>query len=411
MDKKKLIEIIIILFLALCPLLWFKSGFLITSVDVDWPISAQKRLIERSYVWYDQLLAGTDRSINTASLPWTAIPAFFEWMGVGTITGEKLCFIFWLALVGLSMLFLVNQVLPGDKTWMIVARVLSATVYMFNFYIFFVWVRLQLGLAALILFPILLGLFISRQNNRLSYSTSALIFLPTTVLSASIGIQPPLIVSIAIAISLYIAFYSFMNVKKDKICDFETLKDLSCYSIFIVTLFLLGSAFWALPLTNFIMQSSYTSSEVGIKVFEVEQLLNWVSNYTDIINVLSNLGDFAYHDKWGGEYYYPVFKQYRENPVLIIGKLVIPFLAFTAIFLYKNKLTLYFAVLSLVGIFFSLGTHFPNGFIFLWIINHIPGFWIYRAPWQKFAFLYTVGFSVLFGLACGKIYHYLEKRK
>ena len=404
--KTNIIEIAFIFLLGLTPLLWFESGYLITSVDVDWPLSPTERVIERSSVWYPQFQSGTDRSINTSSLPYFFLPALFQSIGMDVITGEKLTYIFWLVLNGLAMHFLMAQIVVGNEAWVSVARLIAVMLYMYNFYLFFVWPRLQLAFGPIVLLPILLGVIIKRVDHNISYSRSAMIIGIFTILAAPMGIQPPLIGSIIIAITIYLILQISSKVVNRKYMEISNIVIFCSFLFIIIILF---SMFWLLPLANFIIGSGYTSNNVGLEVYQVKKLLNWVSSCTNSINVLTNIADIMFYDSWGEEDYYPIFRLYRENSILITAKFVIPILAFSSLLIYRNYYVVYFSILSVVGILFSMGSYPPFGMIFTWLIENIPGFWIYRAPWQKFAILTTIGYSVLTGIACGKIYQRLEE--
>ncbi|OQX52630.1 MAG: hypothetical protein B5M53_08085, partial [Candidatus Cloacimonas sp. 4484_209] len=121
--------------------------------------------------------------------------------------------------------------------------------------------------------------------------------------------------------------------------------------------------------------------------------------------------DIMYFDKWGGVFYYPLFQLYQRNIVFIFWGFIISILPFFAILLFrKNHFVIFFTLVSLIGLFLSKGTHSSLGNIYLWMMKHIPGFWIYRAPWQKFAILATLGYSVLIGMGIGNIFQILKHK-
>lgn len=60
----------------------------------------------------------------------------------------------------------------------------------------------------------------------------------------------------------------------------------------------------------------------------------------------------------------------------------------------NDKHILYFALLSLGGIFFAKGVVEPFGIFFSWMFDHIPGFVMFRDP-TKFYLYITIGYSML----------------
>ena len=404
--NKKALEIGIIILLSLIPLLWFNPGYLITSVDVDYPLNPIHRLIVRSFSWYPQFQLGTDRSINFASLFVVGLQALFYRLGLSLITTEKLTYMFWFFLAGFSMYFLISQMIEGDEVWKSITRLTSVVAYMFNFYQFFVWARLQLGLSALILIPVFLGLLIKYIKGKITFLKGICFMAIVSFVCSSIGIQPPLIGSFLILIFLYLFFELILQIKFP---NQKLTPKKFCFSIGLLGIFLLISSFWLIPLTNFIIQANYHSTEVGSEVYKIYDLAVWSSKFTSFLNIFRNFGDVPYFDKWGGVYYYPLFQQYQKNPLLILwGFLLVIFPIFSILLFRKNKLVIFFSIIFVIGLFLSKGLHPPFGNIYLWMLRYIPGFWIYRAPWQKFGIFATLSYSVLFGMTVGKIFQTLR---
>ena len=56
-----------------------------------------------------------------------------------------------------------------------------------------------------------------------------------------------------------------------------------------------------------------------------------------------------------------------------------------------------FGLITLTSLFFAKGIHQPFERVFEYIFQHVPGFWIHRAPWQKFGMIVNIGYAVLGG--------------
>ncbi len=402
----KLREIALVALMGLAPLLWFKPGYLITGTDVDYPLDPGARFLERLFSWCPQFQAGTDRSINFASLFVVGLQALLRKSGLGLIATEKISYVFWFLLTGMAMYFLMRRIAGGNSWWQRIARLTGVTAYLFNFYQFFIWSRLQMNVTALVLFPVSLGLLIGCGGRRSRWPAAVLATAAMSVICCSMGIQPPLIGTWLIFIFLYPA--SGFLFSRDASVRKGLIRESSLALILLIVFFLVGS-FWLIPEVNFVFQSGYHSAGVGAEVYKVDDLAGWSSKYTSFLNLFRNLGDVAWFDEWGSALYYPVFQQYQKNFFFVFAGTFLVILPFISLFLFRgNRLVLYFALISLIGIFLGKGLHPPFGGIYYWMLKHVPGFWIYRAPWEKFAVLQTLGFSVLIGLSAGKAFEFLR---
>ena len=397
--------IIVICVFGLVPFLWFRSGYLITGTDVDFPLFPTERFMHRLQTWDIHFLGGSDRSNNVASLPFVAISVMFEWMGFDIIMVEKLSFWLWLTLIGLSMYFLMTQIIGKDERFgAALSKISASLLYMLGFYNVFLWVRLQLSVTTLILMPVFLGLLIAVYHQRMKLSTAVSVIIPVAILCGPTGIQPPLVYILFLFTGSYALFCIFTQRMLGKQVRF--FRDIVVY-LSLLAGYLVGSAFWLLPLGNFVLASGYGDSGVGMAVYNVKSLLEWVSSVTSFLNVFRFYGDVPWFDGWGGERYFPDFISYSQSLPLIIGSMVIPIIVFAAL-LMKNGMRqrldiLFFTMMALVGLFFSKGTHPPWGGVYLWLVENAPFFWIQRAPWQKFAAMTAVCYAVLFGLVIGYV--------
>lgn len=76
---------------------------------------------------------------------------------------------------------------------------------------------------------------------------------------------------------------------------------------------------------------------------------------------------------------------------------LIPIFGFLGLLLNrKNKLVLFFGILTLIGIFLGKQTANPFPNLYYWFFNHVPGFNGFREA-SKFYFIIAIGYSVLIG--------------
>ena len=397
-----------IFLLSLAPLLWFRTGYIITGTDLDYPIFPSERLYERSFAWYEKILTGTDRSNNFASLPYFIPIYILSQLGLDIYNIQKVTYVFWFFLSGLGIYFLTRVIWDKNEKWQKVACFFAAVIFMFNLYQVFVWTRLQLNLSALFLFPVFLGLLIGTIEKNFNIYKSLLVLTIVSIISGTIGIQPPIIYAMFMAIFLYFIYVALPYVIA---LNFKKVSWIIRVFATFTLVFLLSSSFWVFALLSFIFQSGYADAAHGTEVYSVLPLLSWVSSNTSLLNVIRLFGDAPWFDSWGKQYYFPEFQYYLNNPLLIIASFVLPALVIYGFIAgsKKNKIISFFSLLMLAGIWFSKGTHNPLGKVFLWMVENVPMFWIHRAPWQKFTLITTTGIAILGGTALGIIYERLKK--
>lgn len=395
--------IIIICIFGFIPFLWFLPGYHINGTDLDFSLFPSERFIHRLQTWDIHFVGGSDRSNNVSSLPWVAVGVFFEWLGFDMIMIEKLSFSTWMILVGLSMHFLMRQILENENSISnATARTSASLFYMLNFYNVFLWVRLQLAASTLVLIPVFLGLQVAVYKGKINLGSAFSIITLVAILCGPIGIQPPLIQIMMLFTGGYALYLLMVNAIEKR--NLEIKKNIIAF-LLLLSGFVIGSAFWILPLGSFIVESGYTNSSVGLDVYSVRSLIDWVSSVTSFHNVFRLFGDVPWFDGWGGERYFPEFLDYQESSVLILMSMVVPMIVFGSLLVkhHENlKQHVVYLFLSLmIALFLSKGNHPPFGDSYNWLIENVPSFWIQRAPWQKFTMVTSLCYAALFGTMCG----------
>lgn len=398
-----------IVVLSLIPLLWFRPGYLITGTDVDFPLFPLERLSERWFTWYPEVLGGADRSHNIASLVFVLPQTLLATLGLDLITIEKLLMVLWFLLVGLAFYALLCVLLPRRQPWVPQAKLLGTALYLVNFYQVFLWVRLQTGLFALMLFPLFLALFLAAVARRLSLAMAAALLALVGILTSPIGTQPPLVAILFALLTLTALWLTLRATIRRRWREvgrvWSTLGVLSAVYLGV-------SAFWLLPLLSFVAHAGYGAGETGSAAYAVEPLLVFTAPWTSFLNVFRLFGDFVLFDSWGGEYYMPEFRPYQTQPLLILGSFLLPLAVFAVLLLRPRRddpPVGFFLLLALLGLFFSKGLHPPLGALYRWMVEHVPFFWIQRAPWQKFTALTLLAYAVVGGTVLGKLCHVLPR--
>jgi len=409
--KKDWWVLLLTLVLSLIPLLWFKGDSLITGTDVDFSPYPQERFFQRLYTWYPRILAGMDRSNNTASLPYIGTSALLSFLGLDILTVEKLTFVIWFSMTGLAMYFLISVILHKEEgSWAQVAKFSAVLLYMVNYYNVFLWVRLQLALAALVFFPVFFGLLIGVTQKGFSLAKSLFVLALVSFVCGPMGIQPPLLFAMFLSFGLYTLIYSFYQIKRK---EYKEAFNSFLYLTSFVLVFFLSSGYWTLTLVRFIFSSGYSDASYGADVYAIEGLLVWTSSVTSFLNVFRLFGDAPWYSGWAGQSYSPEFIPYTRNFILVLLSFILPIIVFIPLTVSRHKkkfLVAFFSFLILLGLFLSKGTHSPFGSVFSWLIKNFPLFWIHRAPWQKFSIIVVLGYSVLGGLSAGLGYTWLKKK-
>jgi len=90
---------------------------------------------------------------------------------------------------------------------------------------------------------------------------------------------------------------------------------------------------------------------------------------------------------------------------------LIPFFAFLGLFLNrKNKLVLFFGLISLIGVFLTKQVAIPFGNVYPILYKYLPGFGAFREA-SKFYFLIALGYGVLIGSLVGWLCINLNNKK
>jgi hypothetical protein len=405
-------EIFIILLAVLTPLLWFDDGYFITGADLDQTLFPVERFLHRLQTWDSHFLGGTDRSNNVTSLVFIGVQALFSIFGLSAIDVEKYTMCFWMANMAVGMYFLLSILIPifnlQNKFAESIARLAGVLFFIWNFYNNFMWLRLQLCVSTAAMLPVLLGVIFGLYLGKLSISKAIIITVIASILGAATGLQPPIIYAFLIMLSIIFIYLWNYPISQNP----EHKAELIRAFILVGIVWFVSSCFWILPLFSFIYSSGYLDSGVGISNYETTKLLAWVSQSTSFANIFRSLGDIPWWDGWGGEPYWIEFDSLLGFGWLQLATYLQFFLLISSLF-YKTtiqakKLIHLIFIILLCSLFLSKGTHEPFGDLFNWMVENLPGFWIHRAPWQKFGMITSICFSLIFAFSIGHGYRLFE---
>lgn len=403
MKKIRTFEFIFIIILGLTPLLWFHGNQVILGHDAGLTLSPVSHFLDRLYAWTERFSFGSDQTYAIAGFFIHGFEALIASFGFNLQTIQKIVFIFWFLLPGLTMYYFASKL---AKKLNLVYFVLPATVlYMFNHFLlqgWFVAERTKFSLYAAL--PLVMAfLFDWEEKKRSTLKTSFLISLTLFVLNGEASL--PLFGGLLLSIAVFVIFYFVKESTKDR--KIEILK--LFISVAIISGFL--NAYWLLPYGTYVLQSYTKAVAQAGGLNGVLGWLNYVSQGSSLINIFRLQGI----PEWYLNPFHPYASIFLNNIFLIAVSFLIPIAAFSPLYLIKNKESrgtiIFFSFLALFSIIFIAGSHPPFGEIYVFLINFLPGFIAFRNPFYKFAPALWFSYAILMGITINYFLQKLENKK
>ncbi len=168
----------------------------------------------------------------------------------------------------------------------------------------------------------------------------------------------------------------------------------------VINLFIYGSSFilvnlwWIIPLLAYFRAISANIFGSG----------SWfdATNASTLFHNFRFIGQWAWYSGHFLHLYYP-YNVYYDHPFIIILTFLVIILAFYQAFInskndLKKPFQIYLSLLLIISLLLVSGTRPPLGHIYQFLIDHLPGFKIFREPFTKFTEIYVLTVSVLFYL-------------
>lgn len=153
--------------------------------------------------------------------------------------------------------------------------------------------------------------------------------------------------------------------------------------------------------------SQYTSS-----LFQLNQVgldNSWLFNSFRLIGTV-NWGSIP---EWKGSLVYPYYTIFTANPVFILLSFFLPILAFGTLVLKTNFVTkrrlAFLVVASLFFLFLIKGANEPLGSLFIWAMQNIPYFFIFRQPYDKAGIVLVITMCVAAGYGLTRLFNFAMK--
>lgn len=384
----KTYELILILIALLLIIIWFHKGMMLGTGESGLPFyNAVFFFPYTNYLW-SGLSLGYPVTTSILSIPFYFIISSLEFIGIPGVILQAFTFLL-ILVIGFLAIYHTSLLASPDQK---MSAFIASLFYMLNPYSIVVWNRFQYTyMAFYVLMPLTLFLFIKGiKKHKLIYVFYINVVCLFFVLAFA---EPPFIGTFWLVLLSYFIFHVLNNLRNKPEIGY-TIK------FFGATFFLwlLFNAWWIIP---FIFQ--YQTAQTGT-ITSNEGILEGVSaGLGSLINLL--------------RLFYPVFFTNMESvwgPIYFsagfdIISFFIPLTAFSAILFKRNKLIVYFAALSILGLFLAKGVLPPFGGVFLWMFTHIPGFFVFRNSFEKLGIIIPIGYAVLFGAGLSSIYRWMRK--
>ncbi|MCL5439131.1 MAG: alpha-(1-_3)-arabinofuranosyltransferase family protein [Patescibacteria group bacterium] len=400
MKKKTLFEFIIIFILGLIPLLWFHGDQIILGHDSGLTLFPISHFTDRLYAWTQRIGFGNDQTYAIPGFFIHGLDALVSSLGFKLQSVQKIVFIFWFVLPGLTMYYFASSLSKKLKLKYFALPV--AIFYMFNHFLlqgWFVAERTKFSVYAAL--PLIMTfLFDWEEKRRSTLKTALYISLTIFFLNGEAGL--PLFGGLFLSVFVFIIFYF--------IKEFSLQRLLKVIKLFVIifAISVLLNAYWLLPYGGYLLQSYASAVAQAGGLNGVLGWLNYVSQDSSFINIFRLQGI----PEWYLNPSHPYANIFLRNIFLIAVSFLIPAVAFLPLYLVRNgelrKKIIFFSFLALFSMFFIAGSHPPLGAIYVFLINFLPGFIAFRNPLYKFAPALWFSYAILIGFTINHVLQRIE---
>ena len=398
--SNSIVDIIFVFTMGLLSLGWFKEDLLVAGGD--WNLLSFPDYARYYYIWEYGISTGVINSRVFPLIPFSIFLLVSEKMGFSLVTTEKIIFYFIFTSCGLSMYYLTSSLVNGRIKR--IACLLSAFFYMLNPYTrTFIWHDVTLFAFLYAFLPLILAMYIKVVEKK---QVKYVILLFLALLLASPAYTNPMAIAIiSILIILYFVYYILQKWK-----NISEIKLVSKFTVFTIIIFFSLSVWWVLPLMGSFSEEFSSTSVESIGLTNLETL-NLNSKDTSFLNVFRLEGHWAVGETSKGDPYYTWAENYSSNIFLYITGFLIPLFVFSSLLTKSKKRynLLYFAILSLVGLFLVKGSHPPFGGIYIWFFENFPLSGIFRVQYHKLGMIVALGYAFLIGVGISELCSFIKQ--
>ena len=381
----KKIEIIFLLIVGLLPLFWYKPGYIGLGHDMGFPLAPVDHFLDRLYTWTDRL--GPFGSNTVQVLPGVfmhGLEAILSVIGFSVLNVQRITFVFWFVLPGITMYTLLNYLHPKKEDYPV--RIFGSVFYMMNHYLLQAWTiaeRTKFSIVAAL--PIVVLLIIKVLHKRESPVKNSILFALTLFfLNGGEGI--PLLISLFVVVIMTAIIFFFLSNEN----FWAKTKRLLIFS-FLATLFwILLSSYWMYPYFKSYGQTFGQRSDVAGGTAGAISWSQGISANTSWINLFRLRGI----PDWYASPEHPYANEFFKNPLLLSLNIFFPALTLIGL-LNLDKIRIYFLGLLLIAIPLSAGSHSPLGIFYDYLLVNLPGFIMFRSGFFKFGMIIWFAYAYL----------------
>lgn len=383
---------IVFLFLGLVALFWVPAGYFADGGDAVYPVSPLY-ILKNSFSLINHYYAG----VSAPQAPSSIIYAFVAWLTslpFGISLGQKILFYILATTPAVGMYFLLEYIFVRFKAKNYrTAAFIGALFYMANtFLIFYLWRMLILAPIFLYaLLPLIILFYFKSINNKKFYFWFFFVSLFTSPNGSNIAFP--------------LAFWSvlFIFVVLDGLIYRRTVKGIMHY-LKMAGIFILANFWWILP--QLILAKEARGNAIYADTIAITQLASARAQIQNVISLASNWW-FRSNDFAGRAIYsYPIIKQMLFLPFLLS---IIPLIIYK-----KGKLKELYTILLPIFLLLILllkGSAVPKGDYFLYLIERVPYFAMFRDPMQKFGTSFVIIMTICLSISTYYILELLKSRK
>jgi 2-polyprenyl-3-methyl-5-hydroxy-6-metoxy-1,4-benzoquinol methylase len=385
---KKSHLLIILLFVALIPAIWYVPGSILGKGDFYPFIFQTENLNSDLSTWSSSNLGNPSPSPSYAvlGLLLNALGSAGIETGFLQIAFLMVCF----GVAMFSMYFFTKTTYPESA----VAGVIAGLFYVFNFFLFSIMFNIGMVWTYAWL-PLLMALLTKALAQKTSTARNSLAFAFTfSVVASFASINLANVILLLIGLGAVYIYHLVFNRK-------IIVKQLIKVTAVLLILTSLLSIWWIIPNVNYYLPSDSSQLQADINV----NSWSWSHQRASPLNLLSlNAG-------WGWRAEYTPYYQTYDNIVMSV-LMIFPFVFACSALLFKQrrKTSLYLLLVILLFMFLAKGLHEPLSSVNLFLYNSIPYMSMFREPVSKFTLIAMPFLALLIGYAVSKIVFFTPKK-
>lgn len=397
--KKRLIDIVIIVLIGLLPLLWLPGQTLLLGHDAGIPFDPYIHFLDRLTTWTQRFGTGTDQSFALLGALFIHGPeALLIWLGFSVKMQQLILFSFWFLLPGLTMYYFTYKVWPEKRYLPLIASV----IYMLNFYLLQAWFvaeRTKFSIYAVV--PLLVYFASAYLLNKISWKKS-IIATGLIFFFFNGGGSVPLYGGLFIIFFILFAYINYIHRSK------AVFRRTIIYIAGAAVTYVLLNAYWIFPYINYLLNSFSTDLAAA---GGPEGALTWSSYLSTSSNFLNLFRGQGIPD-WYLNVYHPYSWTILTNKFFIVLSFAFPLLALASLLLVKDKKDKFYiyllVLIVLVTLIFMSGPKSQLGFIYEFMVQHIPGFAIFRSNYYKFGYAFWFSYSILIAFTLNIVFTFIR---